>query len=707
MQTTRLGLFLCLFMTTMPALSPAAAPPLAPQRPHEMTHHGVTRVDPFYWLRERENPEVLEYLKAENAYTAEIMAPTQSLQEKLLAELIGRTAENDQMAPYREGAFFYYHRIKEGQSYRTYLRRRAAGNGALGIEEVYFDANKEAEGQAFFDLGYLEVSPNGRLLAYTIDLEGDEQYRLHFRDLETGEAIGETLYPVSPSSGEWADNETFFYGIDDPVNQRPNAIKRHTLGTDPAQDEEVYRDDDERFFVHLSKTQDGTHLIASSGSRKTNEHWVLPVEDQDGAFRVLMPRVQDLEYMVERHEDKWVIWTNRDGAKEFKLMTVPLDNPTWEGAEDLIPARKAVRIDDYLVLENFLVVEEREQGNVRLRVRRWADGAEHFIAVDDEAYTLSMATNAAYETDILRYSYESPITPSQVWAYDLAARERVLVKEAEVPSGHDSSQYIVHREMAVAPDGVEVPVTIWHHKDTPIDGSAPLYLYAYGSYGATMDPGFWRSTYVYVERGFVCAVAHVRGGGFLGEQWYLDGKFRQKKNTFTDYIAVAEHLIEAGYTRPGQIAAEGGSAGGLLMGAIANMRPDLWGAIGAHVPFVDVVTTMLDPTIPLTTVEYEEWGNPEDEAYFHYMLAYSPYDQVSAQAYPPMLVTAGLHDPRVQYWEAAKWVAKLRATAPSPAPLLLKTNMEAGHGGASGRYDALRERAFEQAFLLWSLGIKE
>ena len=698
---------LILPMSASAATFAPAEPPVAAMQPTTFTHHGVTRTDHYAWLRERENPAVRAYLEAENAHTQTAMAPTAALQERIFNELVGRIAEDDQTAPYREGAYWYYSRIAKGENYRTYCRRRAGPGDTLGVEEVYFDAQAAGKDQAYFDLGFLEVSPSGDRLAYAVDLEGDENYRLHFRDLRTGEDLPETVYPVNPWSGEWAGEDFFFYGVDDPGNQRAFALKRHQLGTTAADDVEVMREADEKFSVSLDQSQDGQWLFADISSKETSEVWVLPTAKPTEEFRRLMAREPGVEYGVEHHEGRWIVRTNRGGATEFALLTLPVDHPRWDAAETLVPAREDTRIDGFLVLRDFLVVEERTNGKTHLHTRAWATGETDRIAGGSPAYTLSLATNAVYATSLVRYLYADPVTPSQVIAVDLASGQKTVLKTDAVPSGHNPADYVVKREEATAPDGTQIPITVWHRRDLELTPETPLWLYGYGSYGATIDPGFWRSSYTWADRGFVCAIAHVRGGGFLGEKWYRAGKFLTKRHTFTDFIAAAEHLVAAGYTSPGRIAAEGGSAGGLLMGAIINERPQLWGAVGAHVPFVDVVTTMLDASIPLTTAEYEEWGNPADAAYFHYMLSYSPYDQVSAQAYPPLLVTAGLNDPRVAYWEPAKWVAKLRATATGNAPLFLKTNLDAGPGGASRRYEALRERAFEQAFLLWALGVTE
>lgn len=670
-------------------------PPVAREEPVRHKHHGVVRVDPWHWLRERDNPRVIAHLQAENAYTEAFMAPSAGLVDKLYGELISRNEESNTSAVYPDGPYLYQSRIARGENYRRYYRCPRSREGAW---ELYFDANLEAGDNPYFDLGFLDISPDGRLLAYAVDITGDEVHTLRFRDLESGQDLPDVIREVSPD-GEWdASSRLYYYLLEDEA-RRPDRIMRHRIGTDPASDVVVYREEDVRFFAGIDKSQDGTHLFASSQSQETTEVHALRADDPDGAFIPLWPRREGIQYGVEHQEGHWLVRTN-EAAPDFKLLRLPVGRDDLSLAEVLLPARKDVRLTDVLPLRHHLVLFERSRGLDQIRVLDQRTGEAQTIAMPDEVYDLSSAVNAEYDTCEFAFSYSSPIRPSLTFRYNLETRERVVIRSTTVPCGHRPEDYTAYRIQATARDGMEIPVTVFHRRDLALDGSHPAYLYGYGAYGESVEAAFRPSWLTWLQRGFVVAIAHVRGGGLLGEHWYQDGKLQKKENSFEDFIACAEALIEGGYTARRQIAIEGGSAGGLLIGAVLNRRPDLFRAAVASVPFVDVLTTMLDPDLPLTTFEYEEWGNPEDKAVFDTLLAYSPYDNVRPSAYPALLVTAGFHDPRVPYWEAAKWVAKLRKNQIGAAPILLKTNLETGHMGASGRYAYWRELAFEQAFLL-------
>jgi oligopeptidase B len=651
--------------------------------------------DPWYWLRDRDDPKVVAHLKTENARTAAVTKPTQPLAESLFGELVGRIEESNRSAPYPDGRYIYQSRIDKGENYRRYYRRERSGKGDWAL---YFDENREAGDSAYFDLGFLDVSPDGTRLAYAVDLEGDESYVLRFRDLTTGVDLPDRIEAVSPE-GEWdASGSVYFYLLEDET-RRPYRIMRHRLGNDPANAVEVYREEDECFFAGLYKSQDQRFLFASSESQETTEIHFLPAAEPEAAFTRLFPRRSFIQYWVEHQEGHWLVRTNED-APDFKLLRLKCGETHLEHATVIVPPRDGTRLTDILPLRHFLLFFERTDGLDSVRIRDLRDGREHSLEMPDKVYELSSSVNAEYDTAFFDYAYSSPIRPSLTVRYQLETQEREILRQSTVPSGHDPAQYTAYRIKATSHDGTAVPMTVVHRRDLPRDGSNRAYLYGYGAYGSTVEACFRTSWLTWLERGFVVAIAHVRGGGLLGEQWYQDGKLLKKENSFDDFIACAEALISEGYARKGHIAIEGGSAGGLLIGAVLNRRPELFGAAVATVPFVDVVNTMKDPSLPLTTFEYEEWGNPADMEVLEAMKAYSPYDNVRQTRYPPVLVTAGLNDPRVPYWEAAKWVAKLRQHQTGPDPILLKTNLDSGHMGASGRYDYWKEIAFEQAFLL-------
>lgn len=678
-----------------------AQPPVAEKIPHQLTAHGETRVDDYYWLRERENPKVIEYLKAENDYLKAALKHTEALQEALYQEIIGRIKSTDMSVPYRYQGYYYYTRYEEGKEYPIYCRKK----GSLEApEEVLLNVNEMAEGQPYFHVTGLAVSADNNLLAYGVDNVSRRLYTLRFRNLATGENLGEAI-PNTTGLAAWADdNKTVFYTLKDTTTLRPFRIMKHHLGTDPAADEEVYVEKDETFEAYVYKSKSRKYLMIACESTLSNEFWYLEASHPAGKFKVVQPRLRELEYSVEHFGDKFYIRTNYQ-AKNFRLMETPLARTTKENWKEVIPHREDTLLEDFEIFDHFLAVEERTAGLTRLRIISWKDKAEHYVDFGEEAYAASLGNNPEFDTDWLRYDYSSLTTPNSTYDYHMVTREKKLMKQQEVLGDFKPDDYHAERLFAVAADGVKVPISLVYRKGLTKKGDNPLLLYGYGSYGATTDPSFSSVRISLLDRGFIYAIAHIRGGQEFGRAWYEDGKLLKKKNTFTDFIACAEHLIAEKYTRPEKLFAMGGSAGGLLMGAVVNMRPDLFKGVIAAVPWVDVVTTMLDPTIPLTTSEYDEWGNPADKKYYDYMLSYSPYDNVEAKAYPAMLVTTGLHDSQVQYWEPAKWVAKLRATKTDRNPLYLYTNMDAGHSGASGRFRRYRETALEYAFLLDLAGI--
>jgi oligopeptidase B len=682
--------------------TPRGQPPQAREFPVKHKHHGIVREDPWHWLRERDNPAVLAHLQEENAYTDTVMAAAGDLPERLFSELLGRIEERNASAVHPDGPFLYQSRIDKGQQYRTYLRRPRDGSGDW---RTYYDANAEADGSAYFDLGFLDVSPDGARLAYAVDTAGEERFTLRFRDLASGRDLPAVIEDVS-ADGEWDASGCFYFFIREDATRRPYQIFRYKMGTDPAAAVCVFTEPDPRFFAGLYKSQDGRFLFAVSESKETTAIHHLPADQPEGAFRALFPRREGIQYWVEHHAGSWLVRTN-ENAPDFQLLQLPCGESDLAGAAVLAPPRKGVRLTDILPLRRHLLLFERADGLDRVEVRRWSDGARHTIAMQDPVYDLQGAMNAEYDTPYFHFTYSSPIRPSVTYRYHLDTRASGLLRETRVPSGHNPEDYTVHRIEAPSHDGVAAPMTILHRRDLALDGDNPAYLYGYGAYGDTVEAGFRTSWLTWLERGFVVAIAHVRGGGLLGEQWYQDGKLDKKQNSFLDFIACAETLVARGYTRPRRLVIEGGSAGGLLIGAVLNRRPELFRAAVAEVPFVDVLNTMLDPALPLTTHEYEEWGNPEDPEVFERLMAYSPYDNVRDAAYPALLVTAGFNDPRVPYWEAAKWVARLRKHQRGSAPILLKTLLDSGHMGASGRYESWRETAFTQAFLLHQLDMAE
>ncbi|MFQ5679593.1 MAG: S9 family peptidase [Gemmatimonadota bacterium] len=677
--------------------------PRAARRPVKLEAHGHIRVDDYYWLRERENPEVLAYLEAENAYTDAVMAPTRALREKLFQEIKGRIKQADMSVPYRKKGYYYYSRFEEGKEYAVYARRRGSTEAP---EEVMLDGNRRAEGHDFFAVRGVEVSPDNRTLAFAEDTVGRRIYTLRFRDLETGELLPDEI-PTVTGNVAWAnDGRTLFYARQDPVTLRSYQIWRHVLGEDPERDPLVYEEPDETFRCFVSKTKSDAYLMIVSTQTLATEVRYLSADDPAGEFRVLLPRKRGHEYRADHLGDHFYLRTN-DGARNFRLVRVPVARPTKENWEEVIPHREDALLEGFELFREHLVAAERRDGLLRLRIRRWSDGDEHYVNFGEPAYSAFLQDNEELDTGVLRFVYTSLTTPRSVYDYDMESREKTLLKREEVLGGFDPADYVTERLRARARGGAAVPISLVYRRGARREGGNPLLLVGYGSYGFSLDAAFASPRLSLLDRGFVYAIAHVRGGEELGRRWYEEGKLLKKKNTFTDFIDVAEHLVQEGYTRPEKLYAMGGSAGGLLMGTVANLRPDLFHGIVAHVPFVDVVTTMLDESIPLTTNEYDEWGDPNDEEYYRYILSYSPYDNVTVRAYPHLLVTTGLHDSQVQYWEPAKWVAKLRSLKTDDHRLLLKTTMEAGHGGPSGRYRRYRETAFDYAFLLDLEGVGE
>lgn len=678
-------------------------PPVAEKIKKELTLHGHTRVDYYYWLNERDNPKVIAYLEAENEYLKAAMKHTEKLQEKLYAEMIGRLKQTDMSVPYRSEGYYYYTRYEEGKEYPYYCRKK----GSLEAEEeIMLNVPEMAQGHGYFQVTGLSVSPDNKLLAYGVDTVSRRLYTIHFKDLTTGEVLPDRLINTIGYAAWANDNKTVFYTVKDETTLRPYKIYKHVLGTDPKEDVEIYREEDETFNTSVFKTKSKKYLMIASNSTLSDEYRFLDANKPDGQFKIIQPRERNLEYSVDHFGDKFYIRTNLN-AKNFKLVSTPVNRTTKENWVDVIPHRADILLEEFEIFRDFLVVNERKNGLTNLRIIRWKDRSEHYLDFGEETYSARISVNPEFDTDLLRYGYSSLTTPNSTFDYNMKTREKILLKQEEVLGDFDPNNYHAERLYATAPDGVKIPISLVYRKGLEKNGKNPLLLYGYGSYGSSTDPSFSSARLSLLDRGFVYAIAHIRGGQELGRDWYEAGKLLQKKNTFTDFITCAEHLIAENFTNPDRLFAMGGSAGGLLMGAVVNMRPDLFKGVIAAVPFVDVITTMLDTSIPLTTSEFDEWGNPADKEYYDYMLSYSPYDNVEAKDYPAMLVTTGLHDSQVQYWEPAKWVAKLRELKTDKNPLLLYTNMEAGHGGASGRYRRYREIALQYAFLLDLAGIKE
>lgn len=682
------------------AAAEAVAPPVAKRVPHSLEAHGKVRVDDYYWLRERENPEVIAYLEAENAYTEQVMAHTRALQDTLFEEMKGRVKKDDSTVPYLYEGYYYYDRYVEENEYPFYCRKQ----GSLDApEELLLDVNQLAAGHEYYAIWAREVSPSGSLYAFAADTVGRRFFTIRFKDLATGEYLPDEI-PGVTSDIVWAnDNRTLYYAKQDTLTLRQDRIYRHTLGTPVDADVLVYEEPDETFDCGVMKTKSKRYIMIASYQTLSSEYRFLDADDPTGAFTLLQPREREHEYSVDHVGDRFYIRTNWQ-AENFRLMSTPVSRPGKEHWTEVIPHRTDVLVEGFELFSDYLVVSERREGLVQFRVIPWKGGAEHYVDFGEPTYLAHIGTNPELDCPYLRFGYTSLVTPWSVFDYDLGTHEKTLRKQDEILGGYDASVYRTERLMAPARDGVQVPISIVYPKGLPRDGGMPLLLYAYGSYGISTDATFSAARLSLLERGFAYAIAHVRGGEEMGRRWYDEGKLLKKMNTFTDFIDCAEYLVAQRYTSADRLFAEGGSAGGLLVGVLVNLRPDLFRGVIADVPFVDVVTTMLDDTIPLTTYEYDEWGNPGDETYYDYMLSYSPYDNVASRPQPNLLVTAGLHDSQVQYWEPAKWVARLRAVKQDGNRLLLKTNMEAGHFGASGRFRYYREVALAYAFMLDLVG---
>lgn len=679
--------------------------PRARKIPVQLEKHGDIRTDDYFWLRERDNPEVLEYLTQENLYNEQMTAHTKELQENLFQEVKKRIKEDDSSVPYKLNGYWYITRFEKGRDYPIYSRKK----GTLDApEEILFDVNEMATGHDYYKLSGLSVSPDNKLISYAVDTVSRRKYTIYIKNLETGEIYSEKIRNTT-GGATWAnDNKTLFYARKDSETLRSNQIFKHRLGTKAKDDELVFLEEDETFHTYVYHSKSKRYIIIGSDSTLTSEYRILPADDPDGEFKIVQPRIRGVEYSIAHYGEYFYILTNKDGATNFKLMKTLVGNSGIENWEEVIPHREEVLLEDIDLFKDYLVVSERSNGLNKIHIRRWDGKDSYFLPFDNETYTAFTGANPDFDTDILRYTYNSLTTPTQVVDFNMRTREKEVKKELEVLGGKFKKEnYVSDRIWATAQDGTKIPMTMVHRKELKRDGSNPVLQYAYGSYGSTIDPYFSNVRLSLLDRGFIFVIAHVRGGEYLGRKWYEDGKLLKKANTFTDFIDCTRHLIRENYTSAEHMYASGGSAGGLLMGVIANWAPQLYKGIIASVPFVDVVTTMLDETIPLTTGEYDEWGNPNNPVYYHYMKTYSPYDNVRVQDYPNMLVTTGLHDSQVQYWEPAKWVAKLRELKTDNNKLLFHINMEAGHGGASGRFEALREVAEEYAFLLDLEGIRQ
>lgn len=676
--------------------------PQAVKKPEILEIHGHQRVDNYYWMRDRENPEVIDYLNQENQYLKDTLKSTERFQEELFEELKGRIKEDDESVPYFKSGYFWYARYEKGGEYPLYCRKK---DSLEGNEEVFLNANDLAKDHSYFHVGATSTSTNQNLLAFAVDNVGRRIYKIHFKDLITGEILEENI-PNTTGNLVWAaDNKTLFYSKQDPDTLRAYQIYKHTLGTSIDQDLLVYEEKDEEFTCHIGKTKSEEYLIIHSESTISSEIRFLNANQPEGSFKLLQARIPFLEYAADHYGDHFWIRTN-DQAQNFKLVKAPISSPAKENWEEVIPHREAVLLEDFDLFANYLVTQERSKGLTQIFIQPWDGTPGHQLEFEDETYTSWISTNPEFNTEILRFGYNSLVSPSSVYDYHMSLKSRTLLKQQEVVGGYDSELYNSSRIWAKAKDGTMIPISLVYKTELfQPDGQNPLLLYAYGSYGISTEAYFSSTRLSLLDRGFVFAIAHIRGGEDMGRQWYEDGKMLKKKNTFTDFITCGEHLVTEKYSSSEHLYAMGGSAGGLLMGAVMNMRPDLFKGLVASVPFVDVVTTMLDETIPLTTGEFQEWGNPKNKEYYDYILSYSPYDNVEAKNYPNLLVTSGLHDSQVQYWEPTKWVAKLRDLKTDDNLLLLHTNMEAGHGGASGRFNALKELALEYTYLFYLEGL--
>ncbi len=677
--------------------------PIAKKISKALTIHNDTRIDNYYWLNNKENPEVIDYLNAENAYTKDVMQHTEGFQKKLFKEMKGRIKEDDTSVPYKLDGYWYLTRFEKGNDYPIYSRKK----GTLeATEEILFDCNEMAKNVAYFNLGSIAISPDNKLAAFSTDTVSRRQYTIQIKNLETGEIYTDKILNTT-GSVTWAnDNETLFYAMKDEVTLRSHKIFRHKLHTETKEDIEVFHEVDETFNTFVYKSKSRKYIVIGSSSTLSSEYRILNADTPGADFKVFQPRERDLEYSIAHYNGVFYIISNCDNATNFKLLKTNETTTEKENWVDVIPHRKDVLIEDIEIFKDYLVVNERENGLNRLRIIKWDGSEDYYLPFNSDTYTTYIGNNPDFNSDVLRYGFSSLTNPNSIIDYNLKDQQSEIKKEQEVlDENFNKENYECKRIWATARDGVKVPISLVYKKGMKLNGSNPLLQYAYGSYGSTVDPSFSTIRLSLLDRGFIYAIAHIRGGEYLGRDWYENGKLLAKKNTFTDFIDCSKYLIEQNYTSNKHLYAYGGSAGGLLMGVVINMNPELYHGILAAVPFVDVVTTMLDDTIPLTTGEYDEWGNPNEKEYYSYMKSYSPYDNVEAKTYPNMLVTTGLHDSQVQYWEPAKWVAKLRELKKDNNKLLLHTDMDSGHGGASGRFESLKEVALEYAFILDLEGI--
>jgi len=673
-------------------------PPVAKIIPKTLDKFGDVRIDNYFWLNDRENPEVIDYLNKENAYYKKMTAHTKTFQKELFEEMKGRIKEDDESVPYLYNGYYYITRFETGKNYPIYSRKKESLSAK---EEILFDCNTLAKGQPYFQLGGLSISPDNKLAVFSIDIVGRRIYDIQVKNLETGKILFDKIEKVS-GNAVWAnDNKTIFYSSQDEVTLRSDKIFKHRLGTKQTDDVLVYFEKDETYNVEIAKSKSRKYLAIESGSTLTTEYRILEADNPDGEFRIFQKRVRGLEYSINHYGDNFYIMTNADKATNFKLMKTLETATSKEYWTEVVPHRDDVLLEDIEIFKDFLVVEERTNGLNKIRIMPWSGVGEYYLPFESETYTACTGINVDFDTDILRYSYQSMTTPSSVIDFNMKTKTKEIKKEQQVLGGKfDKNNYTEERIWATAKDGTKIPISMVYRKGLHKDGKNPLLLYAYGSYGHSMDATFSSTRLTLLDRGFIFAIAHIRGGEDLGRQWYKDGRLLKKKNTFTDFIDCSKFVIEQKYTSQEHLYAEGGSAGGLLMGAIVNLAAELYHGIIAQVPFVDVISTMLDESIPLTTGEYDEWGNPNVKKYYNYMRSYSPYDNVKKQSYPNIYVSTGLHDSQVQYWEPAKWVAKLRNMKTDNSVLFLDTNMAAGHGGASGRFEAIKELAKEYSFLL-------
>ncbi|GAB3292203.1 oligopeptidase B [Hymenobacter tenuis] len=699
------GLGVLLSGTAAAQSAPATAmlkPPVAAIKPKQLTSPFGTRTDNYYWLNERENSEVISYLNAENAYTEQQLAPVKGLQEKLFQEIKGRIKEQDESVPYRDNGYYYYTRFEAGAEYPIYCRKKGS---LTAPEEILLNANELGKGKAYYQIGGFEVSDDNQVLAYSEDVVSRRLYTLRFRNLKTGQLYPEQIINTSGNAAWAADNKTVFYTRKDPTTLLDYQLYRHTLGTDPKQDALVYEEKDNTYRIQVGRSKSRKYIFLQAGSTMSSETRYLEAANPTAPLKVFLAREADHLYDVEHFGDQFYVRSNA-GAPNYRLLKTPVTNTAKTAWQEVIPHRKDVFLENMELFKDYLVLGERKEGLLQLRLIRWKDKQEHYLNFGEPTYTAAISINPEFDTPVLRYSYSSLTTPASTYDYDMNARSRKLMKEQAVLGGFKKEDYVTERVYATATDGTKIPMSIVYKKGFQKNGSAPMLQYAYGSYGITMNPTFSAARLSLLDRGFAYVVCHIRGGQEMGRQWYEDGKKLKKKNTFTDFTDCSKFLIDQKYTSAQKLFAMGGSAGGLLMGAVVNLHPEYYKGVVAAVPFVDVVTTMMDESIPLTTGEYDEWGNPNKKEFYEYMLSYSPYDQVKAQAYPNMLVTTGLHDSQVQYFEPAKWVAKLRTMKTDNNLLLLHTDMAAGHGGASGRFKSINDTARQFAFMLMLLGVK-